>query len=270
MNLIESLKNECIIVKSTAPDKDAILHEIAAVAAKCHALSGVSQETILHGLKKREELGSTGFQNGVAIPHCLLPDVDDFVIGIITHKTGVDFKSLDGKPTFIIAFIIGPQNRRNDHIRLLSTISRVLNNKTASQELLAAAHQTPLRESFLRHVCDIFTKEKVSKRNLVIVTVQNEALFSDILRLFSEADNSFLSVIDAQNSSEHLYNLPLFAAFWNENKKGFHRIIVASIVHTLTNEMLRRIDTLVGGLKKQKGVLVQVLDALYTEGSLDL
>ena len=87
MSLMESFREECIKVHSDAPDKDVLLREVALLAKNCQALSGVPQETILDGLRKREELGSTGFQNGIAIPHCLLPNADEFIHCPVHNRT---------------------------------------------------------------------------------------------------------------------------------------------------------------------------------------
>lgn len=270
MDLVSTLREECIKVSSDAPDKEAVLDEIASLAKQCPALESVSEEVILAALRQREKLGSTGFQNGIAIPHCLLPDVDEFVVGLIIHAAGVDFQSLDGNPTFVIPFIIGPKEKRNDHIGLLSAISRVLNDQRVVTELKAARSAGALAESFLRHVGGRLTQDQSLKRHLVMVTIQNEDLFDDILQLFSEQGDCYVSVVDAHDASEYLRGLPLFAAFWSEDTRGFHRIVLVSIRHALANELLRRLDTLVGGLDKSKGVLVQMLDVLYSSGNLDI
>jgi len=270
MDLVNALREECITVRSEAPDKEALLKEIASLAKQCPALEPVSEEIILAALRQREKLGSTGFQNGIAIPHCLLADVDEFVVGLVTHAAGVDFQSLDGNPTFVIPFIIGPKEKRNAHIGLLSAISRVLNDQRVVNELKAAGNPHALAESFLRHVGGTLTQDQSLKRHLVMINIQKEELFDDILQLFSEQDGCYVSVIDAHDSSEYLRGLPLFAAFWSEDTKGFHRIVLVSIRHTLANELLRRLDTLVGGLDNNRGVLVQMLDVLYSSGNIDL
>lgn len=270
MTLVDFFREECISLKSEAGSKKELLAEIATLAKKTSILDEVSKEEILKGLEEREALGSTGFQDGIAIPHCLLSGVKKFVVGLITHVKGIDFASLDGKPTRIVAFIIGPKQERNDHIRILSTLSRVLSDKTTATELLSTKTPTAAMESLLRTLGDTLTQDKSSRRNIITVTVQNEQLFPDILQLFSEEDECFISVVDAHDGSEYLNALPLFAAFWNDNTKGFHRIIIVSIKHSLANEMLRRLDTLVGGLKACKGLLVQIQDVLYAAGRIEL
>jgi len=270
MDLFAVFRHECTSVHSNAPDKESLLREIATLAKKCNVLDEVSEDTIFTHLKQREELGSTGFQNGIAIPHCLLAGVPEFVVGLITHKSGVDFEAFDGKPTRIIPFIVGPKQERNTHIRLLSAISRILTAKTIPDELLAATDTSTLAESFLRNVGGALTQDGTAKRHLITVSIQDESIFEEILQLFSEQDGCHVSVIEAHNTSEYLRGLPLFAAFWSEDGKGFHRMLFVSVKHTFANELLRRLDTLVGGLDSRKGIFVQVIEPLFTAGQLDI
>ncbi|MBN1575614.1 MAG: PTS sugar transporter subunit IIA [Chitinispirillaceae bacterium] len=270
MDLISAFRQECTLVQSDARDKESLLRQISSLAKKCSVLENITEEAIFSGLSKREELGSTGFQNGIAIPHSLMSDVAEFVVGMVLHASGVDFRSLDGKPTRLIPFIIGPKDEKNTHIRILSAISRILNDKETVDELLSSTNETVLSEHFLRHVSGTIAQGASAKRNIVIVTIQDESIFEEILQLVSEFDDAYISVLEGHDCSEHLRGLPLFAAFWNDDKRGFHRIILASIKHTLTNELLRRLETLVGGFERRKGLLVQTIETLYASGQLDI
>jgi hypothetical protein len=177
---------------------------------------------------------------------------------------------VDGKPTHIIPFIVGPKGRRNEHIGLLAAISRVLRREAVAEELLAARTPTSLRESFLRHLGDPLSADATSRRNLITVHIQDEGLFAEMLQLLSEAEDCSISVFDAHSCSEYLHRLPLFAAFWSESRKGFHRVITATIRHSMANEMLRRIDALVGGMRGRQGMQVLMQDIGYCEGTLDI
>jgi PTS system nitrogen regulatory IIA component len=61
-------------------------------------------------LQQRERIGTTGFGGGIAIPHCSLDDIEEFVVGLLIVSDGVDFESLDGKKTTTFFFIIGPKS----------------------------------------------------------------------------------------------------------------------------------------------------------------
>ena len=109
MKLIDVLREECIVAGAQLSNKDEVLREIAQTAKKNDILKGLDEQEILAGLKARESLGSTGFGKGIAIPHCRLKSVVDFVLGIITVPSGVDFEALDAEKVNLIIFIIAPE-----------------------------------------------------------------------------------------------------------------------------------------------------------------
>ena len=86
------------------------------------------QESIVSAILKREELGSTGIGNGVAVPHTKHPSVDRLVATVALSKEGVDFASLDGESVYILFLLVSPPDRPGDHLRALENISRHLRN----------------------------------------------------------------------------------------------------------------------------------------------
>ncbi len=109
MNPVEYLQPESIAPNADVNDKSAVLHEVVRLAKKNPILSEVGEDTLFEGLKKREELGSTGFGGGIAIPHCRLESISDFVMGIMTVPDGVDFDAMDGNPVRLVVFVIAPE-----------------------------------------------------------------------------------------------------------------------------------------------------------------
>ncbi|MBD3317330.1 MAG: hypothetical protein GF344_16200, partial [Chitinivibrionales bacterium] len=154
MKLLSVLRPECIQIGAKATDKDGVIKEIASIAKRSALLADVDESVLYKSLKDREQIGSTGFGRRIAIPHCALKGLSDFVVGLLIVPRGIDFDALDGEPTKVLAFIVGPSERRNDHIHLLSGISRVINRSDAVDELLSMRKPETARESFLRHVVD--------------------------------------------------------------------------------------------------------------------
>lgn len=93
------------------------------------SIDSEEEESIIKKLMEREELGSTGIGNGVAIPHTKHPSVSDPVSTIAIVKEGVDFESLDHGPVYILFLLISPPERSGDHLRGLENISRHLRNQ---------------------------------------------------------------------------------------------------------------------------------------------
>ncbi len=109
MNMTDIVKLECCEVGFTARDKDDALMSLAKLLSKNSKLEDIPVEDIYSSLKQREEMGSTGFGKGIAIPHSQLEGLKDFIIGIAISVRGVNFNSLDKKRTKIFVTIIGPK-----------------------------------------------------------------------------------------------------------------------------------------------------------------
>jgi PTS system nitrogen regulatory IIA component len=269
MTLFTALVPECVAVGLTLSDKAEALRKISELAKTCPALANVSQADILHGLEQREELGSTGFGHEIAIPHCRLPGVSDFVVGILTIPDGVDFAALDGEKVRFIAFIIGPEDQSKTHIHLLSGISQALANPDVVDEMVAAISTESLREQFLRHVRDEIEPIGEDGRCLFHVFVQDESLFEDILQVFGGIESSSAVVLSAENTGVYLSHSPLFADIWRDNPSRFCQVIVATVSKSISNETIRRIERSTGSLAKRSDVMVVVQDVFYYAGSID-
>lgn len=87
------------------------------------------EESIVSAILKREELGSTGIGNGVAVPHTKHPSVDRLIATVALSHEGVDFASLDGEAVYILFLLVSPPDRPGDHLRALETISKHLRNQ---------------------------------------------------------------------------------------------------------------------------------------------
>lgn len=115
-------------------DKQDLLKEMISMFdgnEKIHDLNSLSG-----AIFDREKILSTGIGFGIAIPHAKIDSVDDFVISIGIHKTGINYASLDEKPVHIIVMISGPEGRQKDYLSLLSRVLLVLKNKETRQNIL--------------------------------------------------------------------------------------------------------------------------------------
>lgn len=270
MNIFNTVRSECVLAQAQTSGKEELLRLIAATAKKSPLLSEVTETKITEALKYREGLGSTGFGHGVAIPHCRLPEVKDFVVGIISLADGVDFDAVDGAKVKVIMFIVAPDVQSNDHIRLLSNISRVVTVPGVTEEMLSARDSDTLKECFLRHLRDETVSTEDAKKSLFHVFIQDENLFRDILQVFSNLETSSTVVLAAENTSAYLSKLPLFAGFWTDTPDTFSRVILAVVSRKMTNELTRQIDEIAGGLSECKKVLITVQEIFYTAGQLDI
>ena len=104
-------------------------------------LRGVKRQKILELLILREQIGTTAFGQGIALPHCFSPEIHDPIMALGVSPTGVPYPSLDGRPVHFIFILILPQNETAErHKRkILQNIKWSLCDRSM-QERLKAAH----------------------------------------------------------------------------------------------------------------------------------
>jgi PTS system nitrogen regulatory IIA component len=270
MTLIHALRNECVQAGASCASREDVIAMIAKLAKKSPVLANVKEAELLKGLADREELSTTGFGNGIAIPHCRLDGVEDFVVGILSVPGGVDFKAMDGKPVRLFVFIIAPSSGSNVHIKVLSAISQVLNVPEQVEEMLRAPTAEVLTENFLRHVRDEADPRQHDNKNLFRVQIQDEDLFHDVLKIFSSFTASTVMVSEAEPAANYIQKMPLFAGFWSDKKEEFCKVILATVDKKDTNETIRRIEQQVGSLDQRTDILLTVQELFYCAGSLDI
>ena len=270
MSLSTLLKEEFILVNDKITSKEGLLKTIVKIAKKNPILSEKTEEEIYKKFVEREELGSTGFGNKIALPHITLDGISDFVVGIVTIAEGIDFDSIDKKKAHLFLFIIAPTEKRNTHIRYLSTVSSVFSDIANVNELLASKTSQILRENFLRHISIKGITKGKQEYKLLQIFIQKEDKFDDIVNILAEVDNANISVIEANDAGRYLHALPLFSSFWNDEKKGFQRLIIATIETSLANDVLRKINSIIDSLKDKSGILLLMQNIIYLNGSLDI
>lgn len=268
MKLTDVLREECVLAGGAFEDKGDLLRRIAQLAKTSPVLRGLDEQEILTGLVEREKLSSTGVGKGIAIPHCRLKSVSDFVVGIITVPSGVDFEALDKQKVNIVIFIIAPAAEANKHVKLLSAVSQTLLMPGVTAEMLAQDTAGGLRRSFLRHAASDIEADGQAGKSLLHVFVQDEGLFKEILQALTGIQSSSLVVLSAENTGAYLAKMPLFAEFWTDEPGNFSRIIVTTVEKGLSNEAIRRIESITGDLSKCEGVMVTVQEISFSAGSL--
>lgn len=129
MKLTEFVIREAIIPSLQATSKEAVIREIVGNLKATGAVKAADEEAVVAAIMKREDLGSTGIGNGVAVPHTKHPSVEKLSAAVAISRTGVDFASLDGEDVFILFLLVSPPDRPGDHLRGLENISRHLRSQ---------------------------------------------------------------------------------------------------------------------------------------------
>ncbi len=270
MRLSQLLLPECIAQDLHFTDKESVLQGIAKLAKKSNILKDVREQDILQGLRQREQLGSTGFGSRIAIPHCRLAGVPDFIVGIATTREGVDFDAIDGKEVHVFLFVVGPERETNEHLRILSAISQILHFPGIVDKLLSAKTPDALREVFLMHAPAEAEVKGGRDRRLVHLFVQSDDLFNELLNTVAGIGPVSMEVIESSNARRYLVRMPLFVGLWSDKDLGLSHAIIAVVEKAMTNELIRRIERVTGKLDKCNQVMVVVQEAFYAAGSLEV
>jgi PTS system nitrogen regulatory IIA component len=133
MKILEVLDQKAINIDLKAKDKKGLLDEMVAPIA---VATGATPEELVKVLQERERLGSTGIGGGIGIPHGKLKNLKELTLGFGLSRSGVDFESMDGRPTHIFFLLLTPENSAGLHLRLLARISRMLKNEEFKQRLM--------------------------------------------------------------------------------------------------------------------------------------
>jgi len=136
MKILEVLHKETILTDLKSTDKKGVLEELVVPVAK---MTGIDREKLVRIIMEREKLGSTGIDGGIGIPHGKLKELNAPVIGFGLSKKGVNFESMDGRPTHIFFLLCTPENSTGLHLKLLARISRLLKNDGLKKKLKTIA-----------------------------------------------------------------------------------------------------------------------------------
>jgi PTS system nitrogen regulatory IIA component len=136
VKITDFLTEETVIPALKAREKNAVLAEMATGLVANHPALDDTQ--VLEVLVERERISTTAIGEGVAIPHGKLRGVER-VLGIFARSPeGVDFASLDGRPTHLFFVLVAPENAAADHLKALARISRLLKDPSFRRRLLEA------------------------------------------------------------------------------------------------------------------------------------
>jgi PTS system nitrogen regulatory IIA component len=145
MKITDILPEALVIPALKGKNKEEVLRELATAMASQHA--DIDANRLVEVLWERERLGSTAIGDGIAIPHGKLPGLKTVLGAFGRHSQGVDFHSLDGKPTKLLFLLVAPEDSVGQHLKALARVSRLLKDPTFRAQLMSAPNQADLYRS---------------------------------------------------------------------------------------------------------------------------
>ena len=124
------------LVSVPGGSKKRVLEQIASLVAT--ELTELDEQDIFESLIAREKLGSTGFGNGIAIPHCRLPGCHAPLSAVLRLDSAVDFDAIDGAPVDLLFVLLVPEAATDEHLELLRQIASMLDRSEVRERLRQA------------------------------------------------------------------------------------------------------------------------------------
>lgn len=136
MDIIDFLAPADAVTDVRAPDKARLLRDLARRAA---AALDLPEHTIAEALLKREEVGSTGMGDGIALPHARIAGVKKPFGMLARLRQAIEFDAVDGKPVNLVFLLLVPATAQGEPLIALACAARALRNPEVLARLRAAA-----------------------------------------------------------------------------------------------------------------------------------
>ena len=141
MRLTEFLDFEAIKPALAVGNKRGLLQQLASLAGSRLAIAPAA---ILETLSEREKLGSTGFGQGVAIPHGKVEGLSQIYCLFARLSEPVGYKAIDGAPVDLVFLLLSPPEAGAEHLKALAAISRVVRHAPTLEKMRGARSRDAL------------------------------------------------------------------------------------------------------------------------------
>lgn len=132
MEISDILSEDMILADFTANNKRDLLERLSTFVAEKYSLD---KNMVFEAILERENLGSTGYGNGVGYPHARIEGLKKVITLFVRLNKPLDYDAADAQDVDIVAFMISPENSGNDHLQALAMLSRVLKNSKICQTI---------------------------------------------------------------------------------------------------------------------------------------
>lgn len=134
--LTDALDAATITLTLSARRKPDIVRELVDLLAASGRIDRADQ--VAREVLERERLATTGIGGGIAIPHCLTTAAERTWMALGRSIPGLKFDAVDRRPVELFFLMVGPPGAHNEHLRLLSRLSRLLHDPALKESLRTA------------------------------------------------------------------------------------------------------------------------------------
>ncbi|MCK4885757.1 MAG: PTS sugar transporter subunit IIA [Planctomycetes bacterium] len=144
MSLIDLIVEKIVKVPLESKDKPDVIRELVQILKDAGEIDDF--DAVLKAIQDREFKGSTGLQDGIAVPHGKTDSVSTLKLAIGISPEGIDFDSLDGKPSNLIFLLVAAPDMSGPHVEALAEIAKIANSKAFCKSLVSASNSQEVVE----------------------------------------------------------------------------------------------------------------------------
>ncbi len=127
MQIKDFISEEGMVFSPSVTSKKTALEVLSDTLA--YRDTNLSKSKVFDALLAREKLGSTGLGEGIAIPHCRVPGIENINVTTLKLEEGVEYEASDDKPVFFLFCLVVPEDSNDDHLELLASLAELLDNE---------------------------------------------------------------------------------------------------------------------------------------------
>lgn len=146
MNIISLLSKKTVLPSLKVANKEEALERL--IASFSDQVDNDKLEAIRKAVFEREKIMSTGVGKGLAIPHGKSAGIEENYAAFALLEEPIDYEAIDGEPVQMIFLLVGPQSSNRLHIKMLSRISRLMNNNSFRENLKKSSSSEEIIDAF--------------------------------------------------------------------------------------------------------------------------
>lgn len=146
MHIVSLLNEQTVLPDLKVSNKKEALDEL--ISSLSEQVDEQERKAIRKAVFEREKIMSTGVGKGLAIPHGKADDISDNYAAFALLSEAIEYDAIDGEPVNMIFLLVGPQSSNRFHIKMLSRISRLMNNNTFREKLANSLSAEEIIEIF--------------------------------------------------------------------------------------------------------------------------
>jgi PTS system nitrogen regulatory IIA component len=146
MTLVKLVNEKIVKVPLTSQNKPEVIRELVNILIDANIID--SAEEVVEAVRLREEKSSTGLEDGIAVPHAKTDKVKKLSMAIGISPQGIDFDSMDGKPSQLFFLLLAAHDQSGPHLEALAEIAKLAHSHAFCRMLINSKSAREVVELF--------------------------------------------------------------------------------------------------------------------------